>query len=69
MARGRSWADDSTTQIKFAGGGSVTVAFHGNFFDLTKEERQLIDELSDVTQKFQQTPADPQMMAEEKKWP
>jgi hypothetical protein len=52
MARGRQWGDDSSTQIKFAGGGSVSVIFRGNLFDLLPNERTLIADLSSVIQRF-----------------
>ena len=52
MARGKSWADDSTTQIKFAGGGSLSIAFRGNLFDLLPNERVLITTLSNMIQEF-----------------
>lgn len=68
MARGKAWADDSTTQIKFAGGGSLTIAFKGNLFDLLPHERILTTELSDLIQKFNNKP-EPELLAEEKKWP
>ena len=67
MARGKSWADDNTAQIKFAAGGSLTMAFRGNLFDLLPNERALITELSDVVQKFNKP--EPEILAEEKKWP
>lgn len=52
MARTRQWGDDSSTQIKFSGGGSVSLIFKGNLFDLLPHERILITELSDVIQRF-----------------
>jgi hypothetical protein len=52
MARTKQWADDSSTQIKFARGGSLTLTFHGNLFDLLVHERQLITELSGVIQGY-----------------
>ena len=54
MARGRQWGDDSTTQIKFAGGGSLTLVFKGNMFDLLPAERTLISDLSITVQRFQE---------------
>ena len=54
MARGKSWADDSTTQIKFAGGGSLSIAFRGNLFDLLPNERALITTLSEHDSGVQQ---------------
>lgn len=56
MARTRQWGDDSTMQIKFAGGGSLTVTFKGNMFDLLPNERTLISDLSITIQRFQQAP-------------
>ena len=61
MARGKSWGDDSTTQIKFAAGGSLTLVFKGNLFDLTPEERQLITDLSITVQRFQRS-TEPDLM-------
>lgn len=68
MARGKSWADDSTRQIKFAAGGSLTMAFHGNLFDLLPHEQVLITDLTKMLQRFNHKP-EPELLAEEKKNP
>ncbi len=52
MPRGRQWGDDSSTQIKLAGGGSITLTFRGNLFDLLPNERALLAALSTVVQEF-----------------
>jgi len=65
MARPRQWGDDDTMQIKFTGGGSLTIAFKGNMFDLLPNERILITKLSDVIQDYNHAP-DPALLAETK---
>jgi hypothetical protein len=59
MSRTRSWADDSSIAIKLSGGGSVTLAFRGNLFDLTPGERNLIADLTNVIQKYKDTVVEP----------
>ena len=68
MARGKTWADDSTKQVKFAGGGSLTIAYKGNMFDLLLNEQALITKLTDVIQNFKHM-SEPEVLAEEKTWP
>jgi hypothetical protein len=53
--RTRNWGDDSSICIKLSGGGSVTLTFKGNMFDLRDAERQLIADLSNVIQKYKDT--------------
>jgi hypothetical protein len=56
MSGRRQWAEDSTVTIRLTSGGSVTLVFKGNMFDLTQPERELIAELSTVVQKFKDGP-------------
>ena len=53
MSGRRRWADDSSVTVKLSSGGSFTLAFKGNLFDLTEAERQLISALTDVIQKYE----------------
>lgn len=48
MSRRKQWAEDSTVKVELSAGASVTVAFHGNCFDLTTAERKLVADLTDV---------------------
>ena len=51
MSRRRQWGEDSTVRIDLSAGASVTLAFKGNLFDLTDDERRLINDLSAPIQK------------------
>lgn len=48
----RQWGEDSTVRIDLSSGGSVTLAFKGNLFDLSAGERALITDLSGIIQKY-----------------
>ena len=52
MSRRRQWGEDSTVSIDLSSGGSITLAFRGNLFDLRADERQLISDLSETIQRF-----------------
>jgi hypothetical protein len=52
MSGRRQWGEDSTVCIKLSEGASVTLTFKGNLFDLTKEERGLVADLSNIIQKY-----------------
>lgn len=63
MARGRQWADDSAVQIKFANGGSLSLIFKGNLFELEPKERALIADLSITVQRFNHAP-EPELLVD-----
>lgn len=52
MSRRRQWGEDSTVRIDLSSGGSVTLTFKGNLFDLQTDERQLISDLSETIQRY-----------------
>jgi hypothetical protein len=52
MSRRRQWAEDSTVKIDLSAGAQVTLAFRGNLFDLTGDERRLVGDLSTTIQMF-----------------
>jgi hypothetical protein len=52
--RRQTWADDSSKRIELSEGASVTVAFHGNHFDLTPAERKLVADLTDVIRAYRE---------------
>jgi len=54
MARGRQWGEDSTVCIKLSSGGSITLQFKGNLFDLTADERRVISDLSATIQRYRE---------------
>lgn len=66
MARGRQWGEDSTVCIKLSSGGSITLQFKGNLFDLSDDERKLIADVSSVIQRYREAlepaPAIPNMV-------
>lgn len=49
----RQWGEDSTVRIDLSSGGSITLTFKGNLFDMSADERQLITDLSNIIQKYQ----------------
>lgn len=53
MSGRRQWASDSTASVKLSAGGSITLTFRGNLFDLTLAERELMSALSNVIQKHE----------------
>ena len=59
MSGRRQWGEDSTVNIKLSAGGSVALILKGNMFDLTREERALIEALSGVVRKFQNGAEEP----------
>jgi hypothetical protein len=50
--RRRQSGEDAVVVIKLSAGASVSLTFRGNLFDLTREERELIGNLSAVIQIF-----------------
>lgn len=52
MARTRQWSDDSSMEIKFASGSSVSVNFKGNLFFLLPQEQQLIADLTSLVRQY-----------------
>ena len=56
MGRRKQWGNDSTRTIDLKSGGSVTLTFHGNFFDLTPEEQRLIADLTEIVHKYNAAP-------------
>ena len=48
----RQWGEDSTVRIDLSAGASVILAFRGNLFDLTPEERRLVSDLSATIQHY-----------------
>jgi hypothetical protein len=54
MARGRQWGEDSTVCIKLSSGGSITLQFKGNLFDLSDDEHKLIGDLRAILQKYRE---------------
>ncbi len=54
MSRRRQWGEDSTVRVDLSAGAHVTLAFKGNLFDLTGDERALVDALSNVIQKHRE---------------
>lgn len=55
MARSRRlWGEDSTVKVALADGGSLTLQFKGNLFDLGPDERRLVSDLSATIQRYQE---------------
>jgi hypothetical protein len=63
MSRRRQWGEDSTVTIDLSSGGSVTLTFKGNLFDLTADERRLISDLSSIIQKYRDAEIEPGRLA------
>lgn len=68
MGRRKQWANDSSVTINLKAGGSVSLTFQGNFFDLTSEEQQLMSDLRKIIHGYHAAP-EPEMMAAETKQP
>ena len=55
----RQWGEGSTVILKFSEGGSVSLTFRGNLFDLSLDERRLVSDLSSVIQKYKDAEGKP----------
>ena len=54
MGRTRQWSDDNTVSITLMSGGSVTLMFKGNVFDLTEDERRLVGDLTTTIKRYRE---------------
>ena len=52
MSRRRQWGEDSTVNLKLSAGATVVLSFKGNLFDLTEDERRLINDLSITIRRY-----------------
>jgi hypothetical protein len=63
MSRRRQWGEDSTVSIDLSSGGSVSLSFKGNLFDLSADERKLISDLSAIIQQYRDAEQEPRRLA------
>jgi hypothetical protein len=49
----RQWGNDATVSVKLSANAVLTLAFKGNLFDLSPAERELINDLTAVIQKYE----------------
>jgi DNA replication initiation complex subunit (GINS family) len=55
MARRRRTADEASAILTLAAGGTITLAFQGNLFNLTTEEQKLIADLTGIIREYDAT--------------
>jgi hypothetical protein len=48
----RQWGEDSTVTIDLSSGGSITLSFKGNMFEMSEDEQKLITDLTAMIRQY-----------------
>jgi hypothetical protein len=59
MSRRKQFSEDSTVHLDLSSGGSLSLSFKGNLWELTEDERNLIAKVSDLVQRYKDAEAPP----------
>lgn len=61
--RRQEWAGDSTVSVDLSSGGSITLQFKGNLFDLSDDEHKLVGDLRAIIQQYREREIEPGRLA------